>query len=343
MKSESETLSKRSCGAMPVLKRQIRADPERKKIRQEIEQYSHLYSKFRKEEVSIVTIPVVVHVVYKNQIQNINEQQISSQIAVLNTDYSMLNSDISKAEDYRPLAVDTKIHFKLATRDPNGNPTTGITRTSTNVSSFTFDDKVKSASTGGKDPWDTSSYLNMWVCALSGGLLGYAQFPGMDPATDGVVINYRAFGVRGAGGQPGTAQPPFDLGRTATHEVGHWLNLLHIWGDDDGGCDQSDEVDDTPNQADKNFGKPAYPHITCNNGPHGDMFMNYMDYVDDDSMVMFSRVQGQRMQAALSGPRVSILSSQGILPTSRREELTAMRDKEVGTKTRKHFNGYSWE
>jgi hypothetical protein len=106
------------------------------------------------------------------------------------------------------------------------------------------------------------------------------------------VILYTAFGVGG------TASPPFHLGRTATHEVGHWLNLRHIWGDTED-CSGSDFVDDTPNAAGPNFGKPSFPSVSCTNGPNGDLFVNYMDYVDDDSMFMFTTQQVARMSATL--------------------------------------------
>jgi hypothetical protein len=109
--------------------------------------------------------------------------------------------------------------------------------------------------------------------------------------------------LNSAFGNIGTATDPFDLGRTTTHEVGHWLNLFHIWGDDGTGCKGSDLCPDTPNQASENYGKPAFPHISCKNGPNGDMFMNYMDYVDDDAMMMFTSGQAARMNAALNGRR----------------------------------------
>jgi pregnancy-associated plasma protein-A len=126
--------------------------------------------------------------------------------------------------------------------------------------------------------------------------LGYAQFPGGPKSTDGVVINYRAFGTMG------TAQSPFNKGRTATHEVGHYFNLRHIWGDTED-CTGSDLVADTPNSAGPNFGKPTFPKVSCSNGPSGDMFVNYMDYVDDPAMFMFTPQQVSRMRTALDGPR----------------------------------------
>jgi Pregnancy-associated plasma protein-A len=250
-----------------------------------------------------VLIPVVVHVVFHDSSENISQAQINSQIDALNRDYGAANKDKSKAPGvWAGLVTDTKIRFALATKDPNGKATNGVTRTKTSATSFSQDNSVKSSATGGADPWPTDKYLNIWVCSLSGGLLGYAQFPGSPPATDGVVILNTAFGTTG------TATAPFDLGRSATHEVGHWLNLRHIWGDTED-CSGSDFVDDTPGAQHPNFGKPTFPHVSCTNGPNGDMFMNYMDYVDDDSMVMFTTGQTARMQATLAGPRNSIVNN----------------------------------
>jgi len=249
-------------------------------------------------------IPVVVHVVYKTAEQNISDAQIKSQIDILTADYRKKNADIGAVPTaFASLATDVRVEFELAKVDPSGNPTSGITRTATTATSFSDDDAVKSAATGGADPWPSDKYLNIWVCQLGGGLLGYAQFPGGPAATDGVVILQSAFG------NTGTAAAPFNLGRSATHEVGHWLNLRHIWGDDGTGCSGSDFVADTPNQGGPNFGTPAFPHVTCGNGPNGDMFMNYMDYVDDAAMMMFSAGQVTRMQATLDGLRSAIGSA----------------------------------
>jgi pregnancy-associated plasma protein-A len=171
-----------------------------------------------------------------------------------------------------------------------------VTRTQTMEDSFSDDDGVKRVAPA--RPADT--YLNVWVCQLGGGLLGYAQFPGGPAETDGVVILHSGFGTTG------TAAAPFNRGRTTTHEVGHWLNLRHIWGDDGTGCAGDDFVSDTPNQGGPNYGTPAFPTVSCDNAPSGDMFMDYMDYVDDAAMFMFSAGQVTRMQAALDGARSSI-------------------------------------
>ncbi len=293
----------RSCATMQVHERLLRTDADYARMR--IVSENHHFA-FRSQRGAfgrsgVTVIPVVVHVVQKNAVQNISDAQIKSQIDVLNRDFRKLNSDIgSVPAPFAPLAADARIEFVLADKDPAGNASSGITRTPTQSNGFIDDDKVKAAATGGADAWPRDKYLNIWVCQLSGGLLGYAQFPGGAAATDGVVILHSAFGTQGS------AAAPFNLGRTATHEIGHWLNLRHIWGDDGGGCNGDDFISDTPNQADANPGKPAFPHVTCNNGPNGDMFMNYMDYVDDDTMFMFSAGQVGRMQACLDGDRTSI-------------------------------------
>ncbi len=245
----------------------------------------------------LITIPVVVHVVQRTDEENISDAQVRSQITALNRDYRAKNRDKSQVPaPWKSLVVDSKIQFQLATKDPSGKRTSGITRTATTVASFDVNNGVKSKKTGGVDPWPTDRYLNFWVCNLGGGLLGYAQFPGGPAATDGVVILYTAFGTQG------TATAPFNKGRTATHEVGHFLSLRHIWGDRND-CTGTDFVADTPGAEAANFGKPSFPHVTCNNGPNGDMFMNYMDYVDDAAMFMFSTAQVARMNATLAGPR----------------------------------------
>jgi hypothetical protein len=244
-----------------------------------------------------ITLPVVVHVVHRTEDENISDAQVRSQIQVLNSDYGAKNTDKSKVPaPFKSLFGNAKIKFELTSKDPKGNKTNGITRTATTVREFGPDNAVKKKAKGGVNPWPTDRYLNIWVCTLGESLLGYAQFPGGPAATDGVVILNTAFGTQG------TAAAPFNKGRTATHEVGHFLNLRHIWGDRND-CSGNDFLADTPPARQANTGKPKFPHITCNNGPNGDMFMNYMDYVDDDAMFMFTLGQVARMNAALAGPR----------------------------------------
>ena len=211
----------RNCGSMAYLQHQIDANPARLAALEAIENHTNLVMASEAVPSGVITIPVVVHVVYNNSTENISTAQIQSQIDVLNADFRRTNSD---ADGTWSQAADSEIEFCLATVDPNGNATTGITRTSTSVTAFGTNDNMKFNSSGGKDAWPAGEYLNMWVCDISGGILGYAQFPGGSASTDGVVIDYQYFGTIG------TATSPFDLGRTTTHEVGHWLNLRHIWG-----------------------------------------------------------------------------------------------------------------
>jgi hypothetical protein len=284
---------RRSCGTMAVHMMLLEQFPSYRAKQFKLEQDT---AKARAapstlEKVKIVTIDVVVNVVHHTSEQNISDAQIKSQIAALSRDFSAKNPDRSKVPaPWQGLVTNAKIQFKLHK----------TTRTQTAVESFSQNNGVKNPSAGGIAPFQPNKFLNFWVCPLGGGLLGYAQFPGGPPATDGVVINYKAFGTIG------TAQSPFNLGRTATHEVGHYFNLRHIWGDTED-CSGSDMVADTPNCAGPNFEKPTFPIVTCNNGPNGDMFVNYMDYVDDDTMFMFTAQQVMRMRTALEGPRRGLI------------------------------------
>ncbi|RJP66724.1 MAG: zinc metalloprotease, partial [Candidatus Abyssobacteria bacterium SURF_17] len=288
---------------MDVHRRMLSQDPNYARVRDEIENLALRYA-IHPEAVQrpgVTRIPVIVHVVWNTPQQSISDAQIRSQIDVLNRDFRHANPDVNNTPaPFLPLTADARIEFFLANVDPNGAPSTGINRRQTTVTSFSHNDAVKSQATGGADAWPADRYLNIWVCQLGGGLLGYAQFPGGPAATDGVVILHSAFGTMG------TAAPPFHLGRTATHEIGHWLNLIHIWGDDGTGCSGTDYVADTPNQGGPNTSTPTFPHVSCGNAPNGDMFMNYMDYVDDPAMFMFTAGQVTRMQACLDGPRSSI-------------------------------------
>jgi hypothetical protein len=304
----SKTPTERKCAAHSNLHRLLAEDPARRRAFEALDEHAKRFTATTPEgRQGITTIPVVVHVVFNTAADNISDAQINSQIDVLNRDYRRTNPDVGNTPaPFLPLTADARIQFQLATVDPNGSPTNGTTRTQTTVTSFPSDDSVKSAAQGGADAWPADRYLNIWVCSLGESLLGYAQFPASGPAsTDGVVILNTAFGTTG------TAAAPFNLGRTATHEIGHWLNLFHIWGDDDGDpavdpCSGDDQVADTPNQAAHSTGIPAFPQVSCNNGPNGDMFMNYMDYTDDAGMFMFTAGQVLRMQATLDGARSAL-------------------------------------
>jgi PKD repeat protein len=270
-----------------------------------------------------ITIPVVIHVLYNTAAQNITDAQAISQFSVLDNDFNHLNADtINIPAPFKTVAGKSGIRFCLAVRDPSGNATTGIIHKSTTTTSFTTDNKVKSSATGGDNAWDVTKYMNIWICNLGSSLLGYGEFPtGTLSNTYGLVINYTATGTMG------TASPPFNKGRTGTHEFGHCFNLNHIWGDA-GQCNASDNCTDTPPQkggtaapAGCNYGTPTYPWQpnTCTR-PHGvaganmtntngDMFMNFMDYTDDAAMNMFTKEQCLRMVAVVSTAPWNILQS----------------------------------
>ncbi|MBL0103942.1 MAG: zinc metalloprotease [Bacteroidetes bacterium] len=300
----AQSVSHRNCGTMDNLQQQMAADPGLASRMQQIENQTAAYLNAHKNQNStnaIITIPVVFHIVYNTTAQNISDAQCLAQLNQLNLDYARLNSDAGNTPSaFAGLAVNTNIQFCLAQRDPNGNPTTGIERKQTTTTSFSTNNGVKtatSATAGGMNAWNSANYLNIWSCNLSGGVLGYAQFPGGSASTDGVVLLYSSIGSIA---KPGTATP-YNLGRTATHEVGHWLNLYHIWGDDTNAsnqCSGTDNVGDTPNQAGENYGAPAFPHTdACSPSSPGVMFMNYMDYTDDNAMNMFTAGQTSRMAA----------------------------------------------
>ena len=244
-------------------------------------------------------IPVVVHVIHSEARDDVGDAQVASQIEALNADFGAANGDLNGVPDaFGPAVGDAGLTFVLAPVDSSGAPSSGVTRTRTDVAEFRADDAMKASATGGADAWDARRYLNVWVCRLAGGLLGYAQFPGGPVETDGVVVGTHCFGVGGR------AEAPFDRGRTLTHEVGHYLNLAHIWGEDRiPSCSDSDGVDDTPNQYGPNVGAPPFPSRSCGDAADGDMFMNFMDYVDDAAMAMFTAQQVRRMHAALAFSR----------------------------------------
>jgi len=296
---------RRNCATMEHHQQLIRKNPSIRTNQQKIESFTEMRAKLGRPRETIIRIPVVVHVLYNTQEQNISEEQIRSQIEVLNQDFQRKNADSELTDPlFKNTASAAGMEFVLANVDPAGNPTTGITRTYTDNTSFiAFTDEVKKASSGGKDPWPADSYLNIWVCNLGMGVLGFAQFPGGPLATDGVVIGYQYFGVNG------TVSPPFNMGRTTTHEIGHWLNLRHIWGDTPCG---DDGVEDTP---------PAEgPHHGCvmadSSCGSPDMVQNFMDYTDDACMNFFTKGQRKRMRVLFDpgGSRESLIYSKGYDP-----------------------------
>lgn len=263
-------------------------------------------------------IPVVVHVIHNGTSVgsgiNISDAQIISQLEVLNKDFKRLNADAGNTPaEFLPVAGGLDVEFVFAKQSPEGLPTTGIIRVNGNRPSWSVnqDEELKAVSY-----WPSEDYLNIWVTNLSGGYLGYAQFPvsnleGLEDfqdglaLTDGVAIDYTVFGV-------GSSNPQYNLGRTTTHEVAHFLGLRHIWGDEDG-CSGTDYVNDTPNQLDETYDCPVHPAPECSGNK---MFQNYMDYTDDACMNLFTRGQVDRMKVILEDPAVprrsSLVTSHGL-------------------------------
>lgn len=286
--SDVNSAARRGCPSEEIRAELLKNDPAAKArfvaIENQTENFANDLKLGRINADGSVDIPVVVNVLYKTTAENVSDAKIAEQIAVLNADYGGTNADASKipTEFSGIKAGDTKVRFHLIK----------TVRKSTTKTKWGTNDAMKKASTGGIDATTPSSYFNIWVVGNMGGILGYATFPESAGLwNDGVVIAAPYFGKTGA-----TA--PYNLGRTATHEVGHYLNLRHIWGDATCGNDQ---VTDTPTQTGANYGKPTYPlYNTCGGVSRSVMFMNYMDYVDDAAMFMFSAGQKTRMQAVVS-------------------------------------------
>ncbi|WP_333968284.1 zinc metalloprotease [Aquimarina algiphila] len=289
--TQNETITR--CSTMEVLEKHMVRTPGLRSKMEAIEKQCEAFIKLRKtgrvNVTDTIAIPAIVHVIYNTEDENISEEQIRSQIDVLNKDFTKTNTDISQVpEEFAEIASTVNIHFSLDS----------IIRVSSTRPSWGTDDQMKFSSNGGSDVITPETHLNIWVCAIGGGILGYAQFPGDSASTDGIVISPQFFGTKGF------VSPPFDQGRTTTHEVGHWLNLRHIWGD--GNCTQDDFVEDTPASDGPNFGCPVYPSVRCNSN---DITMNYMDYTDDACMYMFTEGQKDRMRAVFAegGPRESFV------------------------------------
>lgn len=267
-------------------------------------------------------IPVVVHVIHKGEPEgtgtNISDEQIISQISVLNEDFRRMNADaINTPALFTPLAGSMDIEFVLAKQDPEGVPSDGIVRVRGSKPGWTANDNYELKS---QSYWPSEKYLNIWVCDLTDDLVGYAQFPestllpGLENAsnnalTDGVVSWYKSFGSVDDG--PFDLNSNFNKGRTVTHEIGHFFGLRHIWGDDSGSCSGTDYVDDTPNQSSGTTGCPAHPKKTC--GDVISMFQNFLDYTNDACMNLFTKGQIDRMIIIIenSPRRASLLTSPG--------------------------------
>ncbi len=252
---------------------------------------NRIANNYNAKSQTIYTIPVVVQIFGAAANSAVTDNRVYEQIDVLTKDYRRLNSDTNQTpNDFKGIAADVEFEFCLATVDPQGNTTTGIVR------------KTGTSAPSQSDLWNTSNYLNLLVYNLGGSTLGYTYTPSTDP-NNGVHISYQYFGKTGA-------SSPFNKGRTATHEVGHWFNLEHIWADESQ-CSADDYVSDTPKQKAEYYGCPSYPQTAgrCNTSDPSTMFMNYMDYTDDGCMNIFSAGQKARMVAAINQYRPNVFNN----------------------------------
>lgn len=288
---ETTTPVQRQCSADDMLQEQMRKDPALRQRMNDIEDFT---KRVVENPVAyrlvngVIEIPVVFNVLYRTTAQNVSLAQLQSQIDVLNEDFAATNADYNNTSTYNSVkSGNIGVRFVLD----------AVNRRSTTTVSWSTNDAMKKSAKG-IAPTSPTTKLNIWVCNMGGGILGYAQFPGGASSTDGVVLDDNATG------RTGTAAAPFNKGRTATHEVGHWMNLRHIWGDATCGNDQ---VGDTPTHNTANYGCPAAGHLSTCSGTPVEMTMNYMDYTDDACMYMFSAGQKSRMLAvfAVGGPRNS--------------------------------------
>lgn len=270
-------------------------------------------------------IPVVVHIIHNGEAvgigTNISDEQVFSQMRVLNEDFKRLNSDASQTPAlFLPVAGSLDIEFVLARQTPDGEPTNGIVRKQGNKSGYIFEEEVLLKS---QSMWPPEDYLNIWVCRMTDDIIGYAQFPVSDlqgleeyrseiAATDGVVVTYDAFGSIEDGNF--NLITKFNRGRTLTHEMGHFFGLRHIWGDDSNCITTTDYVADTPKQNNDTNGCPTHPQLSCTTTK---MFQNFMDYTNDVCMNLFTAGQTERMDIILNDDNVprrkSLLSSLGLI------------------------------
>lgn len=302
-------LAQKSCTSHPYRQQRLQdnlgLNAELSRIDQFVKQYATDAAVSRVEETTI-RIPVVVHNLYHFPNEKVTDAEVQSQIRALNECFRRRNADSVKTPSYfRPLAADCNIEFYLAISDNRRRATSGIIRKYTPVKSWEADDKMKFSAEMGDDAWDPGSYLNIWVCNLNR-VAGYASVPGDAPARDGVVIGLGAFGTI-------NVFAGYEMGKTAVHEVAHWLGLKHLWGDQYCG---DDGISDTPRQAGFNIECPNVINVTCGNGPYGDMYMNYMDLTSDACMNLFTQGQKAAMRSlfAQGGARHAILFSQGLNP-----------------------------
>jgi hypothetical protein len=293
--SLGKAMLKEKCASHIVLEQQMKLDPGRAQYLDKLEAATKNYKRAKAPAEAVKYIPVVVHVVLTNS-SIVSDDLIQSQLDVLNYDYNAQNQEL-KGNPYlagfmKENAGNLGVRFVLAQ----------TVRVNTKQTSFALNDGVKMSARGGSDAIDPGSKLNIWVCDLGEIYLGYAQFPGGKEWSDGVVLDYRAFGIGRKAGYPYFAD--YALGRTATHEIGHWMNLYHIWGSRYCGTDY---VDDTPQHDSPNYYCPEKGHLSACAPGILEQWMNYMDYSDDACLYLFTRGQQFRMEAAAAEARAAYL------------------------------------
>lgn len=298
------------CYTDDLLKEQLEQSDE---FRQSHATFDSIGQAFSRGEISapanraFVEIPVVVHVLWRTEEQNISDKQIMSQIHALNRDFNMDTNDwVSNPEPFRWLADRANIRFALANIDQQGNPTTGIIRKNVSEENIGVSDDYYRDARGGSTAWTRAHYLNIWVGETNDSILGYAIYPNpIIGERDGIFMNYRVFGIGG------NTVAPYNQGRTLVHEVGHYFGLRHPWGGDSD-CSTDDYIDDTPRQEGPNFSCQNFPSFSCPDQPHGDLYMNYMDYASDACINMFTRRQVSYMHLLISTLRSSLYNSSGL-------------------------------
>lgn len=280
----------------------LEQNPHIKKKKAEYEQQLlNSNTNLHKASSTQYNIPVVFHVLYKTNQQNLSDQRIYEQLNRLNEDFAGENSDTSTVPlEFKPFIGSANIHFYLATLDPDGNVTNGINKVNTTKDIFTASsNSIKKTADGGVDAWNPNKYLNIWVGNLDLNILGYSTSPfNHGNSMDGIVLGYKYVGNS-------TFASAYSGGRTAVHEVGHYFGLQHVWGSGSGGCSADDGVADTPLQEGASTGTPVHPRPSCGSN---DMFMNYLDYCDDIVSVMFTHGQVDKMYSTITTFRSSLLS-----------------------------------
>ncbi len=303
----AQSTHEHKCGLDLMQERLIQQNPE---VEQDLRIYQQQISQYSVSQTrtnAVLTLPVVVHVIHTGQAigqgANLSESRIISQITALNRDYRRQNGDSNNTPaEFSTVAVDTEIEFCLASKDPNGNPTNGIVRTQyAGIANINFiEDFIKPGT-----QWDPKKYINIWSVPMPDpNILGYSYLPSYnilnnDSELDGLVISYHKFGDINTQSN----------GRTTAHEMGHYLGLQHPWGSNES-CGSDDNISDTPNTSGPYFGCPVFPEVSCSSS---DMFMNYMDYVDDSCMNMFTQGQKNLMRSILNNQRSSLTANANVV------------------------------